>query len=1082
VRERAPAARAIRAWAAALLCAFGTVSPLVGNASAAPLDFSGDGNVTDSGTFGVFGAALEVTLWASTGIAAGPLSLKAGVGGAYAWSFPQVPSTSLLNLTVRAWLPWDPNISAARVFDVSNGTPQTAYPGTAVPLSFVADERLALAAPGGELVLPRGRPLTVALSMQNTGNVSVAHTGFSLSLSSPTASALLVNPPGNQSEELPGQTFGIIGAFLAPANATLETLTASFSVVSTSGTNFTATFALRIAANRNAGVANITTAPLPPDEARPGQIQVSVVNSGADFAPGVLVQVQAYYATLPDVYLNSTSLDIAPGATSTASFGWTPLWSPDPVTVQASVTVQDDFDSFDDSAQAMFPIHSTNVAPSVSISSPVDGSRVAGNITVAGAASDPEASPIRLTVALDGGAPLFNATATSFGFVLDLSGQPDGPHTIVARAEDPRGLVGTASASITVLNRGPNAPPSVSIDSPEDGDTVGAAFVLRGTATDERTEISSVLVSLDGGPEQVAAGTAAWHLDVNGSALGAGPHRIGVRAFDGIDYSAPQRINVSVNPAPPASVAISGLSLAPSTIVPSAAFNGSGTATFDTGVLAVGANISGQIRGFTAVVSALTDSRGHFSLSFTAPSTAGNYTIDLVARSGALQGGGTLALHVTTSTLPDIELLPSGFALSPDPPPPQVPIHHTVEILNSGRVTANATLRVWDGPKGSGALIFEWAFTISNSRQAAFDYTYTPGTHNLTIVVEDVEPQDADLANNQMTISVPVADAPDFTIESLSPSVTDIHEGSNITFLVVVRNLATTSGFVQVELWDGVPLAANATKIHDERVSVAGMQRERVLIAWRPTRAGEHVIFAQAVLAFPQELILTNNLANVTVNVTAAPGEQPPSFLPGFGGAGAAVAGSGAAAWRRRQGGARQKRPRKAAAGAGLLLLAFGLAAAIAPAPSAATVADASAMPGPLSGVCQTCHVSPQGGGPLNPFGADYKAEQNQTGGAVDWVRLGGLDSDRDGTSNQVEWQGSYLPGDPNSNPQTGIRYSGFGGGGVSGLVTGLVALLVISLAGVGLGFWMLNKRIARKAAEAEEASAKDEAPPAPKP
>ena len=127
----------------------------------------------------------------------------------------------------------------------------------------------------------------------------------------------------------------------------------------------------------------------------------------------------------------------------------------------------------------------------------------------------------------------------------------------------------------------------------------------------------------------------------------------------------------------------------------------------------------------------------------------------IAAISGALQGNASLTLHVSTASLPDLEVLPSALVFSPAPPPPQTPIHHTLEIFNRGVGTASATLRVWDGPRGS-TLVYEWAFQVTTSRQAAFDYSYAPGTHNLTVAIDDVSPQDGDLSDNQMVVAVVV--------------------------------------------------------------------------------------------------------------------------------------------------------------------------------------------------------------------------------------------------------------------------------------------------------------------------------------
>jgi hypothetical protein len=157
-----------------------------------------------------------------------------------------------------------------------------------------------------------------------------------------------------------------------------------------------------------------------------------------------------------------------------------------------------------------------------------------------------------------------------------------------------------------------------------------------------------------------------------------------------------------------------------------------------------------------------------------------------------------------------------------------------------------------------------------------------------------------------------------------------------------------------------------------------------------------------------------------------------------------------------------------------VVLVAAAVAAAIVPAPTGGSLQDAGAVPGPLEGVCQTCHANPNGGGPLNTFGTDYWAERNETNGSVDWNRLGQFDSDGDGYANAQEWNGSYLPGDAASNPGTGVKYGGYTPGGLSGVLTGLLVLLFISIIGAWLGYSSFRRRAARQAAKAADADKTD--------
>ena len=65
---------------------------------------------------------------------------------------------------------------------------------------------------------------------------------------------------------------------------------------------------------------------------------------------------------------------------------------------------------------------------------------------------------------------------------------------------------------------------------------------------------------------------------------------------------------------------------------------------------------------------------------------------------------------------------------------------------------------------------------------------------------------------------------------------------------------------------------------------------------------------------------------------------------------------------------------------------------------------------------CGTCHVNPGGGGIRNGFGKDY-AKVGIKAGDTYTKDLGALDSDRDGFSNNREFDAGTHPGDPGSKP-----------------------------------------------------------------
>ena len=66
---------------------------------------------------------------------------------------------------------------------------------------------------------------------------------------------------------------------------------------------------------------------------------------------------------------------------------------------------------------------------------------------------------------------------------------------------------------------------------------------------------------------------------------------------------------------------------------------------------------------------------------------------------------------------------------------------------------------------------------------------------------------------------------------------------------------------------------------------------------------------------------------------------------------------------------------------------------------------------------CTTCHINPEEGGPLNPFGNDYNDFAIEAGDLYTKF-LGKLDSDHDGFTNDQEFEAGTHPGDPDSKPE----------------------------------------------------------------
>jgi hypothetical protein len=155
-------------------------------------------------------------------------------------------------------------------------------------------------------------------------------------------------------------------------------------------------------------------------------------------------------------------------------------------------------------AKALYPSGSTNTAPSVSISSPANGSSYASGASVNFTGSANDTQDGLLTAALAWTSNIDGAIGLGGSFTRVLSA---GTHTIKATAVDSGGLTTVRQVSVTVASS--NTAPSVTISSPANGASFASGTVVSfsGSATD--TQDGSLTAAL------------AWTSNLDG-AIGAG--------------------------------------------------------------------------------------------------------------------------------------------------------------------------------------------------------------------------------------------------------------------------------------------------------------------------------------------------------------------------------------------------------------------------------------------------------------------------------------------------------------------------------------------------------------------------------
>ena len=167
--------------------------------------------------------------------------------------------------------------------------------------------------------------------------------------------------------------------------------------------------------------------------------------------------------------------------------------------------------------------------PSVSLLSPAPGASVSGTVTLRASATD-DVGVTRVDFFVDG-APAGSASSAPYTASWDTTAATDGAHSVVARASDAAGNLGTsASATVNVSNGTTSRPPSVRITAPAAGSTVSAHATLLATASGSAS-IARVDFAVDGAV--VASSSAApFSADWDTTRAANGAHTLTATATD----------------------------------------------------------------------------------------------------------------------------------------------------------------------------------------------------------------------------------------------------------------------------------------------------------------------------------------------------------------------------------------------------------------------------------------------------------------------------------------------------------------------------------------------------------------------
>ncbi len=231
------------------------------------------------------------------------------------------------------------------------------------------------------------------------------------------------------------------------------------------------------------------------------------------------------------------------GTVSTAPFNY--RWHPSTLQTRQytlSARAYDAAGNMGTSAQVVVTVAPELTPPTVSLTAPVSGARLAGTVTLAADATDGSGVVSQVEFLLDG-ALLGIDTSAPFSFSWNTQTAANGGHTLSARATDPYGNVATSPGVSVTLD---NVAPAVVLTSPAGGATLVGPVSIQADASDNegvtRVDflVDGVLLASDTtAPYAVDWDTGSW---VNGS------HTLVARAHDAANnVTSSAQVTVSTN-------------------------------------------------------------------------------------------------------------------------------------------------------------------------------------------------------------------------------------------------------------------------------------------------------------------------------------------------------------------------------------------------------------------------------------------------------------------------------------------------------------------------------------------------------
>ena len=236
------------------------------------------------------------------------------------------------------------------------------------------------------------------------------------------------------------------------------------------------------------------------------------------------------------------------------------------------------------------------------------------------------------------------------------------------------------------------------------------------------------------------------------------------------------------------------LDIIPSICGPSSMVNIQGIANIDgdTGTPAKGADVSiivNNTEGYLDEYNTITDATGHYSISITAPSIPGTYTVNITAIMSTLTGWNYTFLEILTPR-PDLTIV-DGIVLPGDALKEGDKVLMSCNVTNIGKVWAEANVTFYDGdPYLKGVELYRQNITLATDGDITISTTWTAlvGPHTIYVIIENCTPEDSNTSNDQASIQLDVADITLPLIHNVIINPANPTSADNITISVIVTD------------------------------------------------------------------------------------------------------------------------------------------------------------------------------------------------------------------------------------------------------------------------------------------------------